>query len=790
MRTTLSLTMTILAMTVVAATTEVAALGNWQQWHNSLKPQGEPGQEIALAVSGNTEYVIVIPEQPTPQEQKAAEELAHWLGEMTGAEFPVVSDAEPAVPTEISVGRTSRLAKAGLAVANQGLGEEGYAIAQQGQRLFLIGGTKRGPLNAVYCLLEEDLGCRWYSPEVTRVLQRPTVRVKVVLRKYIPPVKMRNPRGWSVRDANWCLRNQVNGNNAPIPEELGGHYNYAIWCHSFRRLVPPDKHFDEHPEYYSLVNGKRTPRQLCVTNMEAAEIAARNVIKILDEHPQAEFISVSYNDGRGFCECERCTALNEAEESQAGSLIPFVNRVAEIVEPAHPDVFISTLAYLETGKPPKTVRPRHNVAIRFCTDRTMWPYPFKPVRDQEEYLQWFLGWTRIHKPITIWDYPVNYSHYLAPMPNIGVIADNIRFFAEHGVMGIMEQDPTSRGRERQFMRSWIYAKLLWDPSRDTGQLMQDFIWGYYGKSAPMIAEYNELLQQTGEKHNARETQSCRYAMDVEFLSREFLEAAEKILDRAARRAENDEILGRVQEARLPLMYVKLERGPEFVGEGYPALIDRFAEICRRCDISHISDKARLQHKVKEWQGKWRVYTEMADVAKTSRIQHLSDVWKFAADRDNVGVAEKWFAAGFDDSSWAQLRSDLGMKGWEDQGYAGYDGYGWYRQNLQVPREMEGKRLYLYFGAVDEQAWVYLNGDRAFTHTVASTGQRVGVLWKKPFAFEATGHLVPGQANLLAVRVHDSMAMGGVWQPVYLVASEIDLDTALIKALLARAGTMP
>ena len=62
---------------------------NWGQWQNSLKPKGELASGIALAVGGETEYVIVIPESPTTQEQKAAEELQQWLGEMTGAEFAV-----------------------------------------------------------------------------------------------------------------------------------------------------------------------------------------------------------------------------------------------------------------------------------------------------------------------------------------------------------------------------------------------------------------------------------------------------------------------------------------------------------------------------------------------------------------------------------------------------------------------------------------------------------------------------------------------------------------------------
>ncbi len=92
-----------------------AGAATWEQWQNSLKPKGKAGNGIALAVGGKTEYVIVIPASPTTQEQKAAEELQQWLGEMTGAEFAIVSDAEPPRDTEISVGRTSRLSAANLA---------------------------------------------------------------------------------------------------------------------------------------------------------------------------------------------------------------------------------------------------------------------------------------------------------------------------------------------------------------------------------------------------------------------------------------------------------------------------------------------------------------------------------------------------------------------------------------------------------------------------------------------------------------------------------------------------
>jgi hypothetical protein len=161
---------------LVMAAATYASPATWGQWQNFLKPRGAPAGEIALAIGGNTDYVIFIPESPTTQEQKAAEELQQWLGEMTGADYAIVSDGTEPIPHEISVGRTSRLAAANLAVAKQNLGDEGCAIALKNQRLFLIGGKKRGPIYAAIAFMEEDLGLRWYTAEVSRVPRRPKGR--------------------------------------------------------------------------------------------------------------------------------------------------------------------------------------------------------------------------------------------------------------------------------------------------------------------------------------------------------------------------------------------------------------------------------------------------------------------------------------------------------------------------------------------------------------------------------------------------------------------------------------
>ena len=113
----------LLCATLMMGTSLQASPRKWGQWQNSLKPKGEAAKEIALAENGQTDYVVVLPDSPTTQEQKAAEDLAQWLGEMTGAEFPIVSDAKPAQEKEISVGRSTRLAEAGQRIAKEDLGE-------------------------------------------------------------------------------------------------------------------------------------------------------------------------------------------------------------------------------------------------------------------------------------------------------------------------------------------------------------------------------------------------------------------------------------------------------------------------------------------------------------------------------------------------------------------------------------------------------------------------------------------------------------------------------------------
>ena len=55
-----------------------------RKWKNSLAPAGKASEPITLVDNGEAKYSILLAEKPTPQDKKAAEDLQHWIAEITG----------------------------------------------------------------------------------------------------------------------------------------------------------------------------------------------------------------------------------------------------------------------------------------------------------------------------------------------------------------------------------------------------------------------------------------------------------------------------------------------------------------------------------------------------------------------------------------------------------------------------------------------------------------------------------------------------------------------------------
>ena len=181
----------------------------------------------------------------------------------------------------------------------------------------------------------------------------------------------------------------------------------------------------------------------------------------------------------------------------------------------------------------------------------------------------------------------------------------------------------------------------------------------------------------------------------------------------------------------------------------------------------------------------------SDERPDAYLAPLPEPWKFKPDPDDRGVAGEWFKPDLDDSAWAEIRTDV-EKGWDGQGFEKQRiGYGWYRQRLAAnPEFARHKHRYLYFQAVDEDAYVYLDGKLVFEHTERTTGLGPDKLWIAPFAVDLD-KLWSGERDAsLVVRVYNRMALGGVWKPVYLLGADSAMDAERMKWMVFEHQTGP
>lgn len=570
-------------------------------WAQKSKRKKAEAAEMKIKLTHTdktSRYRIVIPSTPTPHEKKAAEVLQDYLLQISGAVLPIIEANRAESPHEIVLGQNERLDEINADVDLNKLEEDGFLIRTDSLRLIIAGGSKKGTLYGVYTFLEDHLGCRMYSPDVKLIPEQKEITLGEIDDLQVPVIKFRDTHyriTWDDEYIDWH-RLSHDGD--------GGRPDWGRWVHTFHELVPPETYFNEHPEYYSLVNGERIPTQLCLTEPDVLKITIRNLRKMMAMNPEATYWSVSQNDNRDYCRCDECRAIDDREGSPSGTIINFVNQVAE----EFPDKMISTLAYEYGRKPPKTLVPRENVNIMLCSIEV----PRDEAIDEDtasiDFMEDVIGWGKIADDIIVWDYVIQFPNLISPFPNLHVLQPNIQFFVRNGVSAMFEQGNREVGGEFAALRAYLISKLLWDPDADVDMLMNDFLAGYYGSAAEPIRAYIDVMREALLESGTplRIFGSPNEAANS-YLTPELIDQYNHFFDEAERLvADSAELLERVRIARQPLEFAIMEQAKkQYTGErGLFQKVDGEWEVrtAIRSKIDHFTDLCIRQGvtRVKEW----------------------------------------------------------------------------------------------------------------------------------------------------------------------------------------------
>ncbi len=521
---------------------------------------------VPLVGPGASPAAIVTGASATKAEQTAARELSAYLTKVTGSVFSIVSESDAAGGgTRIYVGPTAYAEQQGLDAAT--LGPEEWVIRTVGDSLVLVGGRPRGTLYAVYHFLEDVVGVHWWNPYEESVPTEPVLGVNALDLRGQPAFRYRDIYSMYGHDGGrFAARNRLNRDgDTPILAEYGGSMSYGppAHCHTFYRYIPPETYFAAHPEWFSLVDGKRdaNEKQLCLTNAELRAVfldkLKTNITTSRTEaeragQPAPSVFSVTQNDCGGMCQCPACHAIAKAEESEAGPLLDFVNHLADAIKDEYPGVCIDTLAYSMTQKPPKSIKPRDNVIIRLCDTGSNFT---KPVTDPEntQFRDYLLSWSAIAKNLRVWDYAVTYApHYGLPMPSVHTYPIDYSFYAGHNVEGVLTEHEYAILADMRDFKIWMMLKMLEDPKRDYATLVSQFLDGFYGAASGPIREYLDCLESASAakpSHLSMDASPLQY----KYLDIGFVTGASGIFDKAEQAvAGNEVLLRRVRHARLPL----------------------------------------------------------------------------------------------------------------------------------------------------------------------------------------------------------------------------------------------
>ncbi|MBN8216283.1 MAG: DUF4838 domain-containing protein [Spirochaetes bacterium] len=561
---------------------------------------------LPLAQKGASDYVVSVASNASPSESFAAEELAKYLRQITRAPFPIATESPAAA--SIQVGPTSLALKNGIDARTYA--PEEWSMKISGKTLFLAGGRPRGTLYAVYEFLEREGGVRWLDAETEFVPRRPDLAVApkegrarpAFSTRYIATAwyRQKPTSNQNERTLVFSLRNKGNG-LAPADPKYGfaERYGSPTAVHTFGNYIPPKEYFDAHPEYFSMgPDGKREGKgitqnlgwQLCLSRPELRDL----ILKKLKAHIAADRAScaktgapfprvyvLDQNDGSPdhICLCPECQRITKREGSAAGLMVDFINEIAAGIEGPYPDVLLQTFAYECSEIPPKTIRPRDNVVIRYADFYTTSDL-FRPLAHPVNRYSYELltGWSRLSKNLAVWDYWKMFEQ-TTPYSHLAVVRADLLLFLENRVKILFAEcedytRPATGDKDIQSLyalKIWVFYKLMQDPSLPLEPLVRCFCEGYYGSAAATLYRFWDFLEKAtldtdGDKAVSIRPGKAQYSLPSErrYLNLAFYREANRLLDQALKESEGDRAATlRIRRERLPFDESLLQFWNEF-----------------------------------------------------------------------------------------------------------------------------------------------------------------------------------------------------------------------------------
>ncbi len=728
-------------------------------------------QGLVIVKGGHPRATIVVAADANEKVSLAAQDLQSYVTKISGATLPIVTDEQRPNGSLILVGKSALTEDIGVAIPSgltNARREEGFVIFCNG-RVLLLAGNDQGPYHgteyAVYELLNR-LGVRWFMPGEFGewVPKRSTVIAPEmdVLEK--PDFVMRN---WWLHakpdlaelEKRWKIRNKMN------PDQMFATPGDS----SARRILPQDKYFKDHPEYFAMnPDGTRNPHMPNLTNPDTVHVAAEIIKQYFRDNPGANSYGFAPDDGYPRDYSPETVKLNQGfvelggrpgvpgEVSTSEEWFTFVNNVTREVRKEFPDVYIATNGYANRDIPPQGIKLDDHLVIMFAAiwSCTLHAYDDEHCWQKVRQEQMLKRWCEMCK--NVWVYGYNYQMLvsaLTPLPEVHKLRRDFPLMKKWGVMGFLDETRNVWAECGIFSR-YLRAKLEWDADADVDALADDFYSKWYGGAArPMRAFYDALdyaVEVTPmHGHEDRMLPDVYMPELMEKLAR-YIAAAQKLADtdRARLHVRADRLIYDHLVAYREMS--ALAATGDFAGAARAAarMMRLRGELYKINPFYIWYDEARYHSGVWYWgvNDRKKYYRTLADKLSGETgnlVAMLPERAMFRTDPNDDGIFAGWYKPDLDETAWRLI---LTTKPFYAQGYSDehghqYVGYIWYRLNVDVPKAAAGKTIMLYAPVVE-------TGHRPYKEAYIRPAQ---------MELDVTDAIRPGETNVIAIRVSTSLS---------------------------------
>ncbi len=459
--------------------------------------------------------------------------------------------------------------------------DDGFSIKADENQVVICGG-KRGVIYGAFALLEK-FGCRFFTPDL-EVLPEKSVDIPSFELEENTPIYFRDLCANSGDERTWGLKNRLTSHlwgRRMYSEAEGGGFEYAgpqiAICHSLTGDALLSDCVETHPEYFSYKDGKRwTDRfgQICMTNEDAWQAAAKKAVEYLETSPGKPIVSVSQGDNGNFCECENCKKLVE-KQGLPKTYFDVVNKIAAKIQETHPEAIVHTLGYLsmEAGLG-DDYKLHDNIMVQYCESSCTNHSLLDPNCGRNKIvLERVKRWTKLCNNVWVWSYVNCFKYELLNFPDLFNYLENIRVYADLGVKGFFCEGEHTREYQTDFvgmheLKSYLLAKAMGNPymTKEAYRThMEEFCEAFYGKGYQHVIAYLELMRDCAV--NAHHSYDClAYGEDWEIRkpfqiarvveeekTAYFIENANKCIDEAEKLADSEQ-KRRLDKIRTEILY--------------------------------------------------------------------------------------------------------------------------------------------------------------------------------------------------------------------------------------------